>query len=605
MKGPALGVFIVVLGHLVMPLPRAAAANITSIEPEVEEADVRGTHAAPLVGSESNESSDATAGSETLQDPGGPMGEGDVSDDLHALLDEEVVAGASRSAESSTEAPATTWTITGTQLYEYGIHNLAEAFNFLSLGMYSENVDNAALAGLGGRGLSFPEDRGSHILVVLDGHILNMPQLGAVLLHEAGNLPIELIDRVEVILGPGSVLYGTNAMLGVINIVTKDGDAADGLRVMGDFGLMPPQDRAGLPANLTPSRWGREYRVGVRYGKSFRAGKLPGSFVIQADYLDDKGIAFDYGPQFAPGLEVLFDFGENTRGDDPTIWGGNWQSRSQSGSVYTRLRLGGLQIALRSHNASLSSPAYTFGFQDDGTLLFSTNNIDARYSWQINSKIGGMARAYGDYGRVFSTLRHNTPTVCAGSGAAPIAPCQLDADLETWRAGSEMLWNFDWLADQRFLTLVGANVSWDGYTSRTNPLAVATQTKYGTFNIADRRDVPWRFTSSRFSKRQMVESQRRFAFRLRWERPGFLSARCGSTEVVEGWNLKVCLFTSLPCTGSDRGRLRLPKLPNCPRGSRPREGAGRGSDLGATRSGASLYLQCVCDSMAQHDSDCQ
>jgi len=57
-----------------------------------------------------------------------------------------------------------------------------------------------------------------YTLVLIDGQPLNDAYTGGV---EWGMLPVEDIERIEVIRGAGSALYGGNAMGGVINIITK------------------------------------------------------------------------------------------------------------------------------------------------------------------------------------------------------------------------------------------------------------------------------------------------------------------------------------------------------------------------------------------------
>ncbi|MCP4352936.1 MAG: TonB-dependent receptor plug domain-containing protein [Desulfobacterales bacterium] len=47
--------------------------------------------------------------------------------------------------------------------------------------------------------------------------------------NNSNNLPVENVKQIEIIRGPGSALYGANAFIGVINIITKDADEIDGL----------------------------------------------------------------------------------------------------------------------------------------------------------------------------------------------------------------------------------------------------------------------------------------------------------------------------------------------------------------------------------------
>ena len=60
-----------------------------------------------------------------------------------------------------------------------------------------------------------------HFLVLVDGHAMNEPLRGSAWTGVGSGVPIEIIDHIEVIVGPGSVLYGSNAMFGLINVVTK------------------------------------------------------------------------------------------------------------------------------------------------------------------------------------------------------------------------------------------------------------------------------------------------------------------------------------------------------------------------------------------------
>lgn len=62
----------------------------------------------------------------------------------------------------------------------------------------------------------------------LNRHILNEPSSGsATFLMEVANVPVEAIERIEVIRGPASAMYGANAFLAVVNIITN--------RVYGDY----------------------------------------------------------------------------------------------------------------------------------------------------------------------------------------------------------------------------------------------------------------------------------------------------------------------------------------------------------------------------------
>ena len=62
---------------------------------------------------------------------------------------------------------------------------------------------------------------------LLDGRSIYSPDTGGVY-WEAQHLPVEEIDRIEVIRGPGGTLWGANAVNGVINIITKSAKETQG-----------------------------------------------------------------------------------------------------------------------------------------------------------------------------------------------------------------------------------------------------------------------------------------------------------------------------------------------------------------------------------------
>lgn len=91
----------------------------------------------------------------------------------------------------------------------------------------------------GGYGSSFPVARGLHgadkIKILLNGHLVNAPADGAVF-DRFDDFPLENIKRIEIIRGPGSALYGENALLAVINIITFDASDIDGAKITSGYG---------------------------------------------------------------------------------------------------------------------------------------------------------------------------------------------------------------------------------------------------------------------------------------------------------------------------------------------------------------------------------
>ena len=89
---------------------------------------------------------------------------------------------------------------------------------------------------VGVRGFGPPGDYNSRILLLIDGHRTNDNTYDQALIGTEGILDVDLIDRVEVIRGPGSSLYGSNAFFAVVNIITKRGRDLKGTEVSGEAG---------------------------------------------------------------------------------------------------------------------------------------------------------------------------------------------------------------------------------------------------------------------------------------------------------------------------------------------------------------------------------
>jgi outer membrane receptor for ferrienterochelin and colicins len=140
----------------------------------------------------------------------------------------DTVYGASRHTQKITEAPASITIITAEDIRTYGYRTLADLLRGVP-GFYvsnDRNYDYVAVRGFGRTG-----DFNSRILILVDGNRMNDPVDGEVLLGTEFPVDVDLIQRVEIIHGPGSATYGSSAFFGVINIITKKGGAEPGLQV--------------------------------------------------------------------------------------------------------------------------------------------------------------------------------------------------------------------------------------------------------------------------------------------------------------------------------------------------------------------------------------
>ena len=162
------------------------------------------------------------------------QGQGAVFDiPLEELMQLEytTVFGASGYSQLVSEAPSSVTIVTAQDIQTYGWRSLDDILRSIR-GFYTTYDRNYAYAGT--RGFGLPGDYNTRLLLLLDGQRTADPVYGAAWVGTDFFLDVDLIERVEVIRGPASSLYGTNAYFAVINVVTKSGASFDGVQVSGD-----------------------------------------------------------------------------------------------------------------------------------------------------------------------------------------------------------------------------------------------------------------------------------------------------------------------------------------------------------------------------------
>jgi outer membrane receptor for ferrienterochelin and colicin len=142
---------------------------------------------------------------------------GEPLEDLESLLAQPVYA-ASKFAQDAADAPAAVTVLTAGDIRAFGWRTLAEVLN--AVRGFSIREDRL-YSYVGVRGFGPPGDYSSRVLVMVDGMRINDNIYDQAVAGREFPLAVELIERVEVIAGPGSALYGSNAVLAVINVVTQ------------------------------------------------------------------------------------------------------------------------------------------------------------------------------------------------------------------------------------------------------------------------------------------------------------------------------------------------------------------------------------------------
>src|SRR6202795_384689 len=140
-------------------------------------------------------------------------------------IDAGRVVGASERIQPVTEAPASVSFITAEEIARYGYRTLADILRGVR-GMYV--TDDRNFSFLGTRGFGNPGDYNSRVLLLVNGHRLNDNVYGQAEIGAEFGIDPALFERVEIIRGPASSLYGNSAFFAVVNVITKSGASLDG-----------------------------------------------------------------------------------------------------------------------------------------------------------------------------------------------------------------------------------------------------------------------------------------------------------------------------------------------------------------------------------------
>jgi outer membrane receptor protein involved in Fe transport len=368
---------------------------------------------------------------------GRPEARTDDTADLAGLLDAPVVTGVSRGAESESTAPATSTNITAEELRRYGIRTLDEALDLLSLGMVTEHAQPAVE--VGARGVLLTGDFGNHVLLVIDGHIVNEQWGGTAYFDRSAALPIELIDHIEVILGPGSVVYGSSATLGVIHVVTKRAKDLDGVHLVLE---------SDVPYSL---------RVSAGGGKRFMLWGLQGEVTGQLDSTGSQGPRVTFAPE---------PYGNDSVTGRPKAYGVNGPFGTWGGTVYAqnhaeipagllRVTLGDVTLLVRGAMSHRASPGGFGRFDDpDNAETDRWLSLDLRFHRSLTDRLQVGAHASFDDYRYGQTAPSSAAEDCLDG---QLDGCIYRLDGQARWASVELSGRLDWLGNGRISTAAGAS----------------------------------------------------------------------------------------------------------------------------------------------------
>jgi len=278
------------------------------------------------------------------------------AEEMQTFEMDEFVVTASRVATSKVDTPANISVISAEDIADKNYSNVQEVL---------ADTEGVNILGGGSKGSINGEDQimingDTRVLVLVDGRRMNVGSTGKT---SANWLPpANAIERVEVLKGGGSALYGSDAVGGVINIITKKG---------AELGSQVTLKVAG-------GSWGAE-----QYGLTASGSNDKGLGVFIAANKERRG-NFDYKNQYGNVVEMK-NSGYNTEGVNLKL--------DQTVGDDDRIT-----FAFEHNNSEGGVPYDTsFGFIDTDDFERLNNNVSIRYDWNETAENSGYVQVYKNY----------------------------------------------------------------------------------------------------------------------------------------------------------------------------------------------------------------
>ena len=184
------------------------------------------------------------------------------------------ITSVSKKEERLADAPASVFVITAEQIRRSGVTSIPEALRLapnLQVAQVSGNGYAISARGFNGSNSSAP----NKLLVMIDGRSVYTPLFSGVF-WDVQDVMMEDIERIEVISGPGSTLWGVNAVNGVINIITSSAKDTQG-------------------ALLAAGDGNRGSALAFRYGGAAGAAGADGAYRVYGKHMDQRRTSTENG----------------------------------------------------------------------------------------------------------------------------------------------------------------------------------------------------------------------------------------------------------------------------------------------------------------------
>jgi outer membrane receptor for ferrienterochelin and colicins len=327
----------------------------------------------------------------------------DLSIEELVKLDAGRVFGASERLQPVIEAPASVSFITAAEIARFGYRTLADILRSVR-GLYV--TDDRNFSFIGTRGFVKPGDHNSRILLLLNGHRMNDALLAQAAIGAEFSLDPAMFERVEIIRGPASSLYGDSAFFMVVNVITKTGGSLRGASVALEAGT--------LGSRLVRASGGHRFATGLEVALSgtishsdgvgrlyFPAFDTPATNNGIAEGLDGEGVRQFYGRLDFRGLTITSSYGTRRR-DVPTASFGalfnqqDWREQTNGRTTLVdgeyRRSFNGTGVTFRASFDRLTFDAtYPFSVGSDGAPLRVAVTGGTGMRWSAGT---GLTRAF-------------------------------------------------------------------------------------------------------------------------------------------------------------------------------------------------------------------
>jgi len=222
------------------------------------------------------------------------------------------VTSVSKRSQKVADAAAAVFVITQEDIRRSGARSIPEVLRMVP-GLEVARIDENKWA-IGSRGFNGRFD--DKLLVLIDGRSVYTPLFSGVY-WDVEDVPLEDIDRIEVIRGPGATLWGANAVNGVINIITKPASATQSLLVKVEGGDEQLTSDSVTYGDKVGDKG--DYRV---YGKYFDWGSstdLAGQNTFDGWHQGRAGFRSDWTLSHADSLTVQGDIYSSRDGETLTL----------------------------------------------------------------------------------------------------------------------------------------------------------------------------------------------------------------------------------------------------------------------------------------------